>query len=132
MGFFRKSIKYIGWAHLSKELAPPLTTSAGSAPLEKGLASVALSLDPPLAWQFSGWCHDASNPNIPRIITLFSLQDKMATDIFGAHYDEGRITRVLDPDPTWGTLARRSIERYRDIEAKSGMYPRGPWGGTTT
>ncbi|MGE3536536.1 MAG: NAD(P)/FAD-dependent oxidoreductase [Candidatus Tectimicrobiota bacterium] len=41
--------------------------------------------------------------------------------VFGSHYDEGRITRVLDPDPIWGQLAQRSIERYRDLERRSGV-----------
>jgi sarcosine oxidase len=41
--------------------------------------------------------------------------------IFGSHYDEGRITRILDPDPIWARLAERSLGRYRDIEAQSGI-----------
>jgi sarcosine oxidase len=41
--------------------------------------------------------------------------------IFGSHYDEGRITRILDPDRTWALLAQRSIARYRDIESRSGI-----------
>ena len=35
MGVFRKSIKYIGSVPTFKELAPPPTTSAGSAPVMK-------------------------------------------------------------------------------------------------
>ncbi|XP_021371983.1 uncharacterized protein LOC110462372 isoform X2 [Mizuhopecten yessoensis] len=42
-------------------------------------------------------------------------------EIFGAHYDEGRITRCSDPDPVWATLAQRSIDRYRELEATSGV-----------
>jgi len=41
--------------------------------------------------------------------------------VFGSHYDEGRITRVLDPDRIWALLAQRSIARYRDIERRSGI-----------
>ncbi len=41
--------------------------------------------------------------------------------IFGSHYDEGRITRILDPNPIWARLAQRSLARYRDIEAHSGV-----------
>ena len=41
--------------------------------------------------------------------------------IFGSHYDEGRITRILDPNPIWARLAQRSLGRYRDIEAQSGV-----------
>ncbi|CAH1255478.1 PIPOX [Branchiostoma lanceolatum] len=48
-------------------------------------------------------------------------QDRMNRTIFGAHYDEGRITRVLDPDPTWALLAQRSIRRYRELERKTGI-----------
>ncbi|MDF1793971.1 MAG: FAD-binding oxidoreductase [Thalassobaculaceae bacterium] len=41
--------------------------------------------------------------------------------VFASHYDEGRITRILDPDPVWGLTAARSIARYGDIEADSGI-----------
>lgn len=41
--------------------------------------------------------------------------------VFASHYDQGRITRVLDPSPLWGRLARESIARYADIEAESGV-----------
>jgi sarcosine oxidase len=41
--------------------------------------------------------------------------------IFGSHYDEGRITRILDPQRIWALLAQRSIARYREIEARSGV-----------
>lgn len=41
--------------------------------------------------------------------------------IFGSHYDEGRITRILDPNRIWALLAQRSLARYRDIEAFSGV-----------
>ncbi|XP_069102650.1 monomeric sarcosine oxidase-like [Argopecten irradians] len=42
-------------------------------------------------------------------------------EIFGAHYDEGRVTRCSDPDPVWATLAQNSINRYRELEATSGV-----------
>jgi sarcosine oxidase len=41
--------------------------------------------------------------------------------VFGSHYDEGRITRILDPDRIWALLAQRSIARYRDTERRSGV-----------
>ena len=41
--------------------------------------------------------------------------------VFASHYDQGRITRVLDPSPLWGELARESIKRYPEIEAASGV-----------
>ncbi len=42
-------------------------------------------------------------------------------DVFGSHYDEGRIYRILDRDPIWARLAERSIARYPEIEAQSGI-----------
>lgn len=41
--------------------------------------------------------------------------------VFASHYDEGRITRTIDPDPVWAKLARNSIGRYRDIETTTGI-----------
>lgn len=41
--------------------------------------------------------------------------------VFGSHYDEGRITRLLDPHPVWEDLAAQSIARYGEIEAASGI-----------
>lgn len=49
-------------------------------------------------------------------------QDKAAHDgVFASHYDEGRITRGLDPWPFWSRASRASIARYRQIEAQSGL-----------
>ena len=41
--------------------------------------------------------------------------------VFSSHYDSGRITRTIDGDPDWALLASRSIARYREIEAESGI-----------
>jgi sarcosine oxidase len=41
--------------------------------------------------------------------------------IFASHYDAGRITRTIDPDADWALLANRSIARYAEIEAESGI-----------
>jgi len=41
--------------------------------------------------------------------------------VFASHYDQGRITRIIDPDPVWAHLAARSIEAYPEIEAQSGI-----------
>lgn len=41
--------------------------------------------------------------------------------VFASHYDEGRITRGLDPAPFWSRVSRASIARYREIEAASGI-----------
>jgi glycine/D-amino acid oxidase-like deaminating enzyme len=41
--------------------------------------------------------------------------------VFSSHYDSGRITRTIDQNPDWALLANRSIARYREIEAESGI-----------
>ncbi|WP_242217021.1 NAD(P)/FAD-dependent oxidoreductase [Shinella zoogloeoides] len=41
--------------------------------------------------------------------------------VFSSHYDSGRITRTIDHDRDWALLANRSIARYREIEAESGI-----------
>jgi sarcosine oxidase len=41
--------------------------------------------------------------------------------VFGSHYDVSRLVRGIDPDVTWATLAKRSIDRYRGIEDASGI-----------
>ena len=42
--------------------------------------------------------------------------------VFGSHYDEGRITRVFDPDAKfWRDVNRASIARYAEIAAESGV-----------
>jgi len=41
--------------------------------------------------------------------------------VFASHYDEGRITRTIDPDPVWAKLANRSIARYGEIALESGI-----------
>ncbi|PDT42458.1 MULTISPECIES: NAD(P)/FAD-dependent oxidoreductase [Sinorhizobium] len=41
--------------------------------------------------------------------------------VFASHYDNARITRTIDNDPVWARLARRSIERYRQIAETSGI-----------
>lgn len=41
--------------------------------------------------------------------------------VFASHYDEGRITRTIDPDCNWALLANRSIGRYGEIARDSGI-----------
>ncbi|SEI12855.1 sarcosine oxidase [Rhizobium tibeticum] len=41
--------------------------------------------------------------------------------VFASHYDEARITRSFDDNMVWAMLAARSLDRYREIEAKSGI-----------
>lgn len=50
------------------------------------------------------------------------------TGVFGSHYDEGRITRTIDPDTDWARLANRSISRYAEIERDSGIQFYAPVG----
>jgi len=48
--------------------------------------------------------------------------DKAAHNgVFASHYDEGRITRALDPHAFWSRASIASIARYREIEAASGI-----------
>ena len=49
--------------------------------------------------------------------------DNRAThdNVFGSHYDEGRMTRFVDPMVEWAVTAGESIKRYRDIEERSGI-----------
>jgi len=49
------------------------------------------------------------------------INRKTHTGVFASHYDQGRITRVLDPSPIWGHLARQSIAQYAQIESASGI-----------
>lgn len=41
--------------------------------------------------------------------------------VFASHYDEARITRTIDPKEVWARLANRSIARYSEIAAASGV-----------
>ncbi|WP_407494467.1 NAD(P)/FAD-dependent oxidoreductase [Pseudooceanicola sp. MF1-13] len=50
------------------------------------------------------------------------------TGPFASHYDEGRITRGLDPSPFWSRVSRASIARYAQIEAASGIRFYSPVG----
>ncbi|MEM1235367.1 MAG: FAD-binding oxidoreductase [Pseudomonadota bacterium] len=43
------------------------------------------------------------------------------TGVFGSHYDEGRITRQLDPIAFWARTSAASIARYSEIEEQSGI-----------
>lgn len=46
---------------------------------------------------------------------------KVHEGVFASHYDEGRITRTIDPDRDWALLANRSIARYGEIAGESGV-----------
>eukprot|EP00250_Pteridium_aquilinum_P006175 c16147_g2_i1 orf=96-1004(+) len=47
---------------------------------------------------------------------------------FASHYDEGRLTRISDPDPIWAVLAARSMARYSALEQASGIRFHQPVG----
>ncbi len=42
-------------------------------------------------------------------------------DVFASHYDEARVTRVLDASPIWAGLAHASLQRFPEIRAGSGL-----------
>ncbi|MEZ4862365.1 MAG: FAD-dependent oxidoreductase [Caldilineaceae bacterium] len=48
-------------------------------------------------------------------------QWKSHEGVFASHYDQGRITRIIDPDSIWGLLGKRSIAAYAELEAQSGV-----------
>lgn len=49
--------------------------------------------------------------------------------VFSSHYDQGRLTRLIGRNPIFARLAERSIERYGEIEAESGIRFHFPVGG---
>ncbi|KAL5004481.1 hypothetical protein ScPMuIL_017937 [Solemya velum] len=42
-------------------------------------------------------------------------------DIFGAHYDEGRIARCVDRSPVYTKFSQESIKRFAELEQASGI-----------
>ena len=42
-------------------------------------------------------------------------------EVYGAHYDNGRITRTTDMDPVWARISKESQIRYRALESCSGI-----------
>lgn len=45
----------------------------------------------------------------------------MHDGVFASHYDQARITRKLDPDAGWSRIATASIDRYRELEQRTGI-----------
>jgi sarcosine oxidase len=41
--------------------------------------------------------------------------------VFASYYDEGRMTRMVDPFMQWAVTATESIKRYADLERESGI-----------
>lgn len=50
------------------------------------------------------------------------------TGVFASHYDEARLTRIVDRDDVWSKLAARSIASYKAIEEESGVKFHHPVG----
>ncbi|MBX3011440.1 MAG: FAD-dependent oxidoreductase [Caldilineaceae bacterium] len=46
---------------------------------------------------------------------------KKHSGVFASHYDQGRITRIIDPDPIWARLGQRAMAAYAALEAQSGI-----------
>ncbi len=56
-------------------------------------------------------------------------EDRTASEgPFASHHDVGRITRIAGRDALWTEIAARSLERYADIEARSGITFHTPCG----
>ena len=55
--------------------------------------------------------------------------DRAASDgPFASHHDEGRVTRIAGRTPMWAEVAALSIQRYADLEARSGIRFHHPVG----
>ncbi|MEX1019149.1 MAG: FAD-dependent oxidoreductase [Litorilinea sp.] len=48
--------------------------------------------------------------------------------VFASHYDQGRITRIIDPNDVWSLLGARSIAAYGELETTSGVQFHHPVG----
>lgn len=48
--------------------------------------------------------------------------------VFASHYDEARLTRIVDKDDVWSKLAARSILSYAGVEEESGVKFHHPAG----
>jgi sarcosine oxidase len=50
------------------------------------------------------------------------------TGVFASHHDQGRITRIIDPDDVWAVVGARSIAAYQELEEASGLGFHSPVG----
>ena len=55
------------------------------------------------------------------LVGMSEPSNKSSADLFGAWYDEGRMTRLFDRNKHWKELAKKSVGRYREIEQRSGV-----------
>ncbi|GIY56711.1 DAO domain-containing protein [Caerostris darwini] len=68
--------------------------------------------------------HASANPSIKVCLVGPSEptdEELSQREIFGSHYDEGRITRVLDNSPACQILSKHAIRRYKELEKLSGI-----------
>jgi sarcosine oxidase len=56
------------------------------------------------------------------------LDQEKHEGVFASHYDQGRLTRLIDDDPIWSQLARRAIDNYGELEERSGIRFYNPVG----
>lgn len=61
-------------------------------------------------------------------VTLIGAAEGNAMHVHASHYDEARITRRLGPSVIWSDLANEAMQRYSDIEARSGIRFHSPCG----
>lgn len=61
-------------------------------------------------------------------VTLINAAEGNAVRVHASHYDEARITRRLGPNTIWSDLASEAMQRYRDIEMRSGIRFHKPCG----
>ena len=48
--------------------------------------------------------------------------------VFASHYDQGRLTRLIDRNPVWAPLTRRAMSGYAALEDASGIKFHHPVG----
>ena len=61
-------------------------------------------------------------------VTLIGAAEGNGMHVHASHYDEARITRRLGPSTIWSDLANEAMQRYGDIEARSGIRFHRPCG----
>ena len=61
-------------------------------------------------------------------VQLLGARQGNTWGIHASHYDEARITRLVGPDLVWADLAQSAIERYSDLESRSGVRFHTPCG----
>jgi sarcosine oxidase len=78
-------------------------------------------------------CNSASGKSYPDLnIAIIGpdepINRKTHDGVFASHYDQGRITRILDKTSIGANLAAQSINHYAEIEGESGIQFHHPVG----